>query len=67
MTLTYPVINRARHILWLMTGEGKAEMLNRLIQSDREIPAGRVNQMHAIVIADVAALSKHLQKQTRET
>jgi len=67
MTLTYPVINRARHILWLMTGEGKAEMLNRMIQSDREIPAGRVNQMRALVIADAAALSRHLQKQTRET
>ncbi len=67
MTLTYPVINRARHILWLMTGEGKAEMLKRMVQSDHEIPAGRVNQMHAIVIADAAALSRHLQKQKRET
>jgi 6-phosphogluconolactonase/glucosamine-6-phosphate isomerase/deaminase len=61
------VINRARHILWLMTGEGKAEMLKRMVQSDREIPAGRVNQTHATVIADAAALSRHFQKQTRES
>jgi 6-phosphogluconolactonase len=67
MTLTYPVLNRARHILWMATGKGKAEMLKRMIQSDREIPAGRVDQMHATVIADSAALSRHLQKQTRES
>jgi 6-phosphogluconolactonase/glucosamine-6-phosphate isomerase/deaminase len=62
MTLTYPMINRARHIMWLIAGEGKAEMLERMIQADRDIPAGGVNQAHSIVIADAAALSRHLQK-----
>jgi len=62
MTLTYPIINRARHILWLITGEEKAEMLNRTIQADYDIPAGRVNQQQATVVADAAALSRHLQK-----
>jgi len=62
MTLTYPIINRARHILWLITGRGKADMLSRLIQSDREVPAGRVSQAQAILIADIAALIRHLQK-----
>jgi len=57
MTLTYPIINRARHILWLITGEGKAEMLDRLIQADHDIPAGRVSQQQATVVADVAAMS----------
>ena len=61
MTLTYPIINRARHILWLITGQGKAEVLNRLIQADPGIPSGRVNQSDATVIADTAALSRHLQ------
>jgi len=62
MTLTYPIINRARHILWLITGEGKAEMLDRLIQADHEIPAGRISQQQATVVADAAALSRHHQK-----
>ncbi len=61
MTLTYPTINRARHILWLITGEGKAEMLKRLIQADPEIPAGRISQGQATVVADAAALSRHPQ------
>jgi len=61
MTLTYSIINRARYILWLVTGEGKAEMLNRMIQADRDIPAGRVSQRQATVVADAAALSGHHQ------
>ncbi len=61
MTLTYSIINRARHILWLITGQGKAEILNRLIQADGEIPSGRVSQSQATVIADSAALSSHHQ------
>jgi 6-phosphogluconolactonase len=61
MTLTYPIINRARNILWLIAGQGKAEILNRLIQADPGIPSGRVNQSDATVIADTAALSRHLQ------
>ena len=55
MTLTYPAINRARRVLWLITGEDKAAMLVRLCRGDPAIPAGRVRQDHAIVIADRAA------------
>lgn len=58
MTLTYPVINRARHILWLVTGAEKAEMLVRLRDRDRSIPAGRVAQDNATVIADRAAAAQ---------
>lgn len=61
MTLTYSIINRARHILWLVTGEGKAEMLHRLIQGDSAIPAGRVSRRQATVVADAASLSRHIQ------
>jgi 6-phosphogluconolactonase len=57
MTLTYSIIDRARHILWLITGEGKAEMLDRLIQADHDIPAGRISQRQATIVADAAALS----------
>jgi 6-phosphogluconolactonase len=64
MTLTYPIINRARHILWLITGEGKAQMLERLIEADHDIPAGRISQQQATVVADAAALSGLHQKES---
>ena len=55
MTLTYPVINRARNILWVVTGSEKLEMLARLQNGDQSIPAGRVDQANALVLADRAA------------
>ena len=55
MTLTYPVLNRARRVLWLVTGEDKAAMLVRLRGADPTIPAGRVRQDQALVLADRAA------------
>jgi 6-phosphogluconolactonase len=60
MTLTYPVLNRARRILWLVTGAGKKEMLARLRQADPSIPAGRVRQERALVLADQAAFGEGL-------
>jgi 6-phosphogluconolactonase len=55
MTLTYPVINRARRILWLATGSEKADSLLRLRKGDLTIPAGRISRLRAVVIADSAA------------
>src|ERR1019366_4872608 len=55
MTLTYPILNRARRILWVVTGAEKAVMLLRLRGGDTTIPAGRVAQEHALVLADRAA------------
>jgi 6-phosphogluconolactonase len=55
MTLTYPVLNRSRRILWLVTGSDKAGPLVRLRDADPSIPAGRVRQDHARVLADRAA------------
>lgn len=55
MTLTYPIINRARRVLWLVTGNEKVGMLGRLRDADLSIPAGRVNQDRALVLADRAA------------
>jgi 6-phosphogluconolactonase len=52
MTLTYPIINRARRILFLVTGGEKAGMLVRLRGGDPSIPAGRVRQDQALVVAD---------------
>ncbi len=55
MTLTYPMLNRSRRILWLVTGAEKAGMLARLYAGDVSIPAGRVRQDKALVLADRAA------------
>jgi 6-phosphogluconolactonase len=55
MTLTYPLINRARRILWLVTGSEKAGMLMRLRDGDPSIPAGRIRRDQALVVADRAA------------
>jgi 6-phosphogluconolactonase len=58
MTLTYPVINRARRILWLVTGNDKAGPLVRLREADPSIPAGRVRQDQGLVLADRAAAAE---------
>jgi 6-phosphogluconolactonase len=55
MTLTFPAIDRARRVLWVVTGAGKAAMLKRLQAGDRTIPAGRVRQGRAILLVDRAA------------
>jgi 6-phosphogluconolactonase len=55
MTLTYPMLNRARQILWLVTGSDKVSPLARLRVGDSSIPAGRVKQEHAVLLADRAA------------
>jgi 6-phosphogluconolactonase len=57
MTLTYPVLNRARRVLWLVTGGEKAGPLARLCAGDASIPAGRVRQDRGLVLADRAAAS----------
>jgi 6-phosphogluconolactonase len=54
MTLTYPVLNRSRRILWVVTGRDKAGALARLRNGDATIPAGRVGADHALVLADQA-------------
>lgn len=55
MTLTYPVLDRARSVLWLVTGAEKAPVLPRLMAQDPTIPAGRVSAARADVVADRAS------------
>jgi 6-phosphogluconolactonase len=55
MTLTYPIINRSRRVLWVVTGGGKREALAALRGGDRSFPAGRVRRACARVVADRAA------------
>jgi len=65
MTLTYPVINRARRILWVVTGSEKAEALHRLSEGDTSIPAGRVSREQALVLVDRTAAGDLNDKNTR--
>jgi 6-phosphogluconolactonase len=55
MTLTYPMINRSRKILWLATGAAKVPMIVRLKAADPTIPGGRISQEQALLLTDTAA------------
>jgi len=55
MTLTYPALDAARRIVWLITGPDKVEPLRQLLAGDESIPAGRVRNQNIVVIADEAA------------
>jgi 6-phosphogluconolactonase len=52
MTLTYPALNRSRRVVWVVTGSEKVAMLQRLVDGDASIPAGRVRRDQASVFAD---------------
>lgn len=56
MSLTFPALSRAHHLLWQIQGSDKAIMLGRLIDGDVGIPAGRVRRDTALVLADAAAM-----------
>jgi 6-phosphogluconolactonase len=58
MTLTYPVLDRARRVLWLVTGSEKAPVFPKLVAGDASIPAGRVSQERALLLADRSAAGR---------
>lgn len=58
MTLTYPMLDRAGEILWVVTGAEKAVPLAKLLARDESVPAGRVRAARAVVLADEAAMGK---------
>jgi 6-phosphogluconolactonase len=55
MTLTYPALNEARQIVWLITGPDKVDALAKLMAGDASIPAGRVENANMTVVVDAAA------------
>lgn len=55
MTLTYPALEAAREIVWLVTGTAKREALARLLAGDTSIPAARISNPRQLVVADAAA------------
>jgi 6-phosphogluconolactonase len=58
MTLTYPILNRSRRILWVVTGSDKIDALARLRDADRSIPAGRIQRENAVIVVDHAAAQR---------
>ncbi|MFN8641246.1 MAG: 6-phosphogluconolactonase [Candidatus Binatia bacterium] len=58
LTLTYPAIDRARQVLWVVTGAEKVAALRKLRAADVSIPGGRVRQERATLLADRAAVAE---------
>jgi 6-phosphogluconolactonase len=58
MTLTYPMINRSRRILWLVTGADKVDALNKLRAADTSIPGGRIARDNALLLAEEASVGE---------
>ena len=58
MTLTLPTLNRARRIVWVVTGRDKVEALAGLMSGDPSIVGSRIRRMGALVIADADAAAR---------
>jgi 6-phosphogluconolactonase len=58
MTLTYPILNRSRRIVWVVTGSDKVDALAQLHDADVSIPAGRIQRENAVILADRAAAER---------
>jgi len=55
LTLTYPCLQRARQIIWFVTGAEKAMALGKLAANNTSIPAGRICHAHSRAYVDSAA------------
>lgn len=55
ISLTRPVLDRARMVVWLIKGSNKAGPLGRLLGGDLSIPAGLVRPAHSVILADAEA------------
>lgn len=54
MTLTYPVLDDARKVLFLITGDGKREAFDKLTAGDESIPAARVKNSNILTVTDLS-------------
>ncbi|MCD4823185.1 MAG: 6-phosphogluconolactonase [Phycisphaerae bacterium] len=58
MTFTFPLINAARNVLFLITGDDKAAVVKRVFQDhDQSLPAARISPPHGTIniVLDAAA------------
>jgi 6-phosphogluconolactonase len=58
MTLTFPIINRARCVFWIVTGAAKADVFARFTNGDITLPASRVDRSRSLVLVDRAAAAR---------
>ena len=43
LTFTFPLINDARHVCFFVNATKNAELIERVLEGDRQLPAARVN------------------------
>lgn len=55
LTLTFPAINAARLVMWLVVGADKRDALAKLLDGDESIPGAGVHVEHSVVYSDAAA------------
>jgi 6-phosphogluconolactonase len=55
MTLTFPVLNAAREVMFVATGAEKADAFRAVRSGSRELPAGRVRARRTLWLVDEAA------------
>jgi 6-phosphogluconolactonase len=55
MTLTYPAIDAAGEVLWIVAGADKRGPVEKLRAHDPSVPAGRVSAERMVLVADRAA------------
>ena len=58
LTLTYPVLDAARLVVFIVTGEQKAEALARVLRRDPAMPAARVAAEARLFLVDAAAAAR---------
>lgn len=57
ITLTYPELDAAHHVVWMVDGAAKAPALRKLLAGDTSIPGARVATTNASVFCDRAAVT----------
>ena len=55
MTLTYPSLDAALKIVWLVTGRDKRDAVARLLARDTSIPAARISNLRQLIVCDAEA------------
>jgi 6-phosphogluconolactonase len=55
MTLTYPALDAALEIVWLVTGEDKRDAVARLLARDTSMPAARISNPRQLLVCDTGA------------
>jgi 6-phosphogluconolactonase len=61
MTFTYPVIDAAREVLFLVTGDNKANAVRHVRSGHSRLPAARVHAARVVWLLDAAAAGEQPQ------